>query len=312
MTKLGIIVPCYNEEEVLQDSSQKLLAVLNNLEKENLVSNDSFICFVDDGSKDKTWDIIIKLKEVHPEIKGIKLSSNNGHQNALMAGLLTCKNDADCLVSIDADLQDEETTIKEMIIKFNKGFDIVYGVRGDRRKDSIFKRSSASFFYRFMKLLGVDIIYNHADFRLSSKKVNNELSKYKEINLFLRGIFPSMGFRSCEVYYSRQKRKAGKTKYPLKKMISFALNGISSFSIRPLRWITVTGFIIFAFCILASAYALWGYFYQETVPGWLSTVLPFYFLGGVQILCIGIIGEYIGKMYKEVKQRPRYIIEEEI
>jgi glycosyltransferase involved in cell wall biosynthesis len=309
--RFALILPCYNEEEILSDSIAKLLSLFDELiqKKPQLAP---LICCVDDGSHDNTWEIINKLCAKSNYVTGIKLSSNFGHQGALMAGINFLRKDTEFVITIDADLQDDISVISEMIEKYLEGADIVYGVRDDRKTDSFFKRKSAIVFYMLMKKLGVDIVFNHADYRLSSQKVNAALDQYQESNLFLRGIFPLMGFNHASVYYSRKERLAGETKYPLSKMLAFAFDGISSFSIKPLRWITSTGFIVFIGCIIASVYAIISYLSGEIVPGWFSTVLPFYFLGGIQILCVGIIGEYLGKIYKEVKRRPRYIIEKTV
>jgi glycosyltransferase involved in cell wall biosynthesis len=243
-------------------------------------------------------------------IRGIKLSKNFGHQPALLAGMTECRRHSDCLITIDADLQDDPGVIRQMVEKYMEGFEIVYGVRRKRVTDSWFKRRSAEGFYRMMALMGVKIIFNHADFRLVSSRALDELEKFPEVNLFLRGIFPVLGFNHCEVYYDRLERNFGETKYSLARMLSFAFEGIYSFSVKPLQLITRLGFIIFFLSMGLMIYAVWGYLAGGAVPGWFSTVLPFYFLGGVQILCIGILGEYIGKIYKEVKRRPRYIVEE--
>jgi glycosyltransferase involved in cell wall biosynthesis len=309
---LGIIVPCYNENEILQQSTDRLLAFLNRYIDEKRISKESFLGLIDDGSKDNSWELIKKLSNDHPQIKAIHLSANRGHQYALLAGLLEFNPQADCLVSIDADLQDDIEVMPVMIDKFLQGNEIVYGVRRKRPDDGLFKKTTAVMFYRFLKSMGANVIYNHADFRLTSRRVIEELKKYTEVNLFLRGLFPLMGFNSAIVYYDRLERLGGSTKYPLKKMLSLALDGITSFSIVPLRLITIIGFLVFLICLFLMGYALWAYINHLTIAGWFSTVLPFYFLGGIQILCIGIIGEYLGKIYKEVKGRPRFIVEEKI
>jgi polyisoprenyl-phosphate glycosyltransferase len=307
---LAIIIPCLNEESAIPSTFAAIHSMLEDLKSSNLVASRSFICFVDDGSKDSTWLIIEHLSKSYPCVKGVKLSTNYGHQSALLAGLYECKEHSDCYITIDADLQDDLKVIPEMIQKFRQGYEIIYGVRRKRNTDSLFKRVSASGFYNLMRFFGVSIIYNHADFRLISTRVLDELQRFSEVNLFLRGIFPLIGFKNCEVYYDRNKRMFGKTKYPFRRMLSFAFEGISSFSVKPLRIITTTGFIIFILCLFAMAYALWGYISDSVIPGWFSTVVPFYFLGGLQILCLGIIGEYLGKIYKEVKRRPPFIIED--
>jgi glycosyltransferase involved in cell wall biosynthesis len=276
------------------------------------VSPDSFIGLVDDRSKDNTWEIMKKLAGSVNRVKAIRLSSNRGHQYALLAGLMEYSEQADCLISIDADLQDDAQVIGEMVEKYRQGNQLVYGVRRNRKSDSVFKRFTALAFYKILRIFNTEVIYNHADFRLTSQKVLREFKNYTEVNLYLRGLFPQMGYNTAIVYYDRKKRTAGITKYPLRRMISLALDGITSLSTVPLRMITLLGFLVFLFCVVMMLYALIGFINHKTVPGWFSTVLPFYFLGGVQILCIGIIGEYLGKIYKEVKRRPRYIIDERI
>jgi polyisoprenyl-phosphate glycosyltransferase len=309
---LGIVIPCYNEQEVIETSLRSLLNLLESFIQKNRISSESFLGIVDDRSKDATWTIITNMAKGNGRIKAIRLAANRGHQYALLAGLLEYGNLADCVISMDADLQDDVEIIGEMIDRYNQGFQIVYGVRKDRSTDSFFKRFSAQVFYRFQKFLNGDTIYNHADFRLTSRKVNLELKKYAEVNIYLRGIFPQMGFNTAIVYYTRKERMAGYTKYPLRKMFSLALDGITSFSTIPLRVITVVGFLVFIFCIFLMLYAFVSFVKHNTIPGWFSTVLPFYFLGGIQILCIGILGEYLGKIYKEVKRRPRFSIDERI
>ena len=309
---IGIISPCYNEELVLTETSAQLNDVISNLIKRNLISDKSFAVFVDDGSKDTTWSLIEEMTLKLNHIKGLKLAGNVGHQNALLAGLLTFKDEADALISIDADLQDDVKVIEEMILKYTSGIDVVYGVRKERVTDTFFKRNTAILFYKLMKMMKVNIIYNHADYRLCSKRVLNSLAEFNEVNLFLRGIIPTIGFKKDVVYYDRLERFAGESKYPFRKMAAFAWNGITSFSNYPLKLVTIIGFVIFFFCLLMSGYALFALFYDKLVPGWLSTVLPMYFLGGIQLFCFGIIGEYIGKIYSEVKQRPRYFIDKRV
>lgn len=309
---IGIVSPCFNEELVLNQTSLQLNTIIEDLIAKNIISEKSFIAFIDDGSHDKTWKIIEDNSTKFSTVKGLKLAKNVGHQNALLAGLLTYKKNADALISIDADLQDDVTLIEKMITKFIKGSDVVYGVRKERKKDSFFKRNSAQFFYFLMQKMKVNVVYNHADFRLCSKRVLNALEEYDEVNLFIRGIIPSIGFNQDTVYYDRLERYAGKSKYSLFKMISFAWNGITSFTNYPLRLVTIIGFVIFCLCLIMSGYALFGLFTGNYVPGWLSTVLPMYFLGGVQLFCFGILGEYIGKIYSEVKKRPRYFVDKRI
>ena len=306
-----IVSPCYNEEQIIDYTSLELTKKIKELIDEDLISSSSFIAFVDDGSRDNTWKKIEELSSKNPFIKGLKLAGNVGHQNALYAGLMYYKTQGDALISIDADLQDDINVIKEMVVKFTQGNEIVYGVRKERKTDTFFKRVTAQLFYKFMLFMKVNIVYNHADFRLCSKRVLNGLEQYEEVNLFLRGIISDIGFNSDIVYYDRLERKAGESKYPLKKMISLAWNGITSFSNYPLKLVTTIGFCIFLGCILMTIYALISWQMHQTIPGWLSTVLPMYFLGGIQLFCFGIIGEYIGKIFSEVKKRPRYIIDKE-
>jgi glycosyltransferase involved in cell wall biosynthesis len=307
---LYLVIPCYNEEEVLPETSTRLIEKMNNMIHGDLISKDSKIVFVNDGSKDKTWEIITKLHHQNSMIRGINLTRNRGHQNALLAGLLTVKNDADIIISLDADLQDDINAIDEFVKKYNEGYDVVYGVRNSRKKDTFFKRSTALAFYKIMKSLGVDIIYNHADYRLLSQRALNELDNYKEVNLFLRGIIPLIGFQSAVVHYDRNERFAGESKYPLKKMLSFALEGITSFSVKPIRLVTSLGIIIFTLSIMMLIYFLLSYSTGNTVPGWTTIAISVWAIGGLQLLSIGIIGEYIGKIYLETKARPRFIVKE--
>lgn len=309
---IGIVSPCYNEELVLRETSLQLNTILKDLIDRKLISEKSFAAFVDDGSNDKTWQVIEEKSSQLEHIKGLKLAGNVGHQNALLAGLITFKEEADALISIDADLQDDVRVIEEMILKFTSGTDVVYGVRKERKTDSFFKKNTALLFYKLMKSMKVNIVYNHADYRLCSKRVLNALADYGEVNLFLRGIIPTIGFKKDVVYYDRLERFAGESKYPFRKMATFAWNGITSFSTYPLKMVTVIGFVIFLICLMMSAYAFIAVFYGQLVPGWLSTVLPMYFLGGIQLFCFGIIGEYVGKIYSEVKQRPRYFIDKRV
>lgn len=309
---IGIISPCYNEEQVINDAESQIRNLIVKMVADNLISDKSFVAFVDDGSKDNTWKRIESLACQNKQVKGLKLVGNVGHQNALLAGLLTFNVDADALISIDADLQDDIIVIEAMVQKFNTGIDVVYGVRKERTTDTFFKRNSALLFYWFIKKLKSNMIPNHADYRLCSKRTINCLSYYNEVNLFLRGIIPSMGFKSDIIYYDRLARTAGNSKFPLRKMLSFAWNGITSFSTLPLKLVTAVGFIVFFLCLFMSAYAGIAIYTGDAVPGWLSTVLPMYFLGGIQLFSIGVIGEYIGKIYAEAKQRPRYFIDKKI
>ena len=305
---IAIVVPCYNEEEVLPETRRRMGGLLDDLITKKQISEDSAITFVDDGSRDKTWQMIEVFTHETRRICGIKLSRNRGHQNALLAGLFTAEGDA--VISIDADLQDDIEAIREMIQKFREGADIVFGVRKRRTTDTFFKRATARLFYRLMNSLGAESIPDHADYRLMSRRAIESLKQYREVNLYLRGIIPLIGFRSEIVYYDRAQRLAGESKYPLRKMISLALTAITSFSIVPLRLITFPGFVVFAISLLVSLWVVWTRFFSHAaVPGWASIVLPMYFLSGIQILSIGIIGEYLGKAYAETKARPRYFIE---
>jgi len=312
-SQLAIVVPCYNEEEMLPITSEALRASLDNLFSKGLISDDSFVLFVDDGSKDKTWELISAECAKYPtKIYGLKLAGNVGHQFALTAGLLTAKDCSDVTISIDADLQDDVNVFEDMLVKYNEGCDIVYGVRNSRKKDTFFKRTTAQAFYKLMSSMGVKTIYNHADFRLMSKRSLEAFAKYPERNLFLRGIVPLIGFKTDCVYYERLERQAGVSKYPLKKMLALAIEGITSFSIKPISFITGFGVMIVILSFLALIYVLVSYFFGifgETQPGWSSLMLSIWFIGGVQLISIGLIGQYIGKIYIEVKQRPRYHIE---
>jgi glycosyltransferase involved in cell wall biosynthesis len=306
---LTIVVPCFNEEEVLPDTIHQLEQFVKQLISEQIVSNRTRILLVDDGSKDRTWEIIYKTGLRNEHVRGLKLSRNVGHQNALLAGLFAAKDVSDCVVSIDADLQDDVQVIREFIDKFNEGNEIVYGVRKRRDTDSIFKRHTAQVFYKLMKRMGVDLVYNHADFRLMSKRAITELEGFKEVNLFLRGIVPLLGFRSDVVYYDRKERQAGETKYPLKKMLSFAFDGITSFSVSPIRFVLFIGFVSFFLSILFGLYFLMLKTLGETQTGWTSLITSIWLIGGLQLIAIGLIGEYVGKIYKESKQRPKFIID---
>lgn len=309
---LYIVVPCYNEEEVLPITSKKIKEKVDGLIKTNKISKESKVVFVNDGSKDKTWELIKELANKETIFTGISLSRNRGHQNALLAGLMCAKKNADIIISMDADLQDDINAIDEMIEKYNKGAEIVYGVRNSRKKDTWFKRFTAESFYKFMKFMGVDIVFNHADYRLTSKMVLEELEKYGEVNLFLRGIFPLIGFKTDIVYYKRNERFAGESKYPLKKMLSFAFDGITSFSIKPIRFIMTSGIIL----LISSFISLIAFIiYELTNLGHFSCgsiVSLFCLLFGFQIFSTGLIGEYVGKTYIETKSRPRYVIEENL
>lgn len=310
MKRLMIIVPCFNEEAVFPSSAEQLIAVVDNLVKKEKISADSGILFVNDGSRDRTWELIQAAYKDSKYVYGLNLAGNVGHQNALLAGLNTLKDICDMSISIDADLQDDIGVIEEMVDKYYAGADIVYGVRNDRKSDSFFKRFTAQSFYKFMAAMGVQSVYNHADFRLMSARAMQTLSGYKERNLFLRGIVPLLGYKTDCVYYARKERTAGESKYPLKKMLSFAWNGITSFSIRPITVVAVFGAIIIACTAVAFIYTLISYFLGRTVPGWSSLMISIWFLGGVQLFSIGIVGQYVGKTYIESKERPRYNIED--
>ncbi len=309
---LYVVIPCYNEEEVLAVTTEKLTEKLNKMIKDKLISKDSKIMYVNDGSKDTTWELICKFNKENKFVTGVNLSRNRGHQNALLAGLMTAKEYADIVISMDADLQDDINVMDKMVKEYNNGCDIVYGVRSARKTDTWFKRTTAEGFYKFMAKLGVEIVYNHADYRLMSKRALNELEKFKEVNLFLRGIIPLIGFKTAKVEYERNERFAGESKYPLKKMLNFAMDGILSFSIKPIRIITTAGFIVSFLSFLLLIYVIIGHFVSNNVTGWTTIVALICFFGGFQILCIGIVGEYIGKIYNETKQRPRFIIEDVI
>ncbi|MDQ0873256.1 glycosyltransferase involved in cell wall biosynthesis [Paenibacillus sp. V4I3] len=309
---LTIVVPCYNEEEVLPETVFQLTNVLQTLISDKLIATTSTVLFVDDGSKDATWTLIERFHASSPFITGLKLAKNAGHQSALLAGLMKAKIYSDCVVSIDADLQDDTNVIREFIVKFHEGYDIVYGIRQDRSADTFFKRATAQGFYRLMTSLGVKIHYNHADFRLMSKRTLENLEKFQEVNLFLRGMVPLLGFPSTQVYYDRKERFAGESKYPLRKMLAFAFDGITSFSVTPIRFVTLMGFLLFALSVVAGLYAIVGKILGANVTGWTSLILSVWFIGGVQLLALGLIGEYIGKIYKEVKQRPLFVIEKDL
>lgn len=309
---LYVVIPCYNEEEVLNETTRQLKEKMEALIKNKKISSKSKVMYVNDGSKDKTWELIKDINKKEKLFTGISLSRNRGHQNALLGGLMTAKNYADIIISMDADLQDDINAIDEMIDKYNAGNDIVYGVRSARKTDTWFKRTTAEGFYKFMNMLGVEVVYNHADYRLTSKRVLEELSNFREVNLFLRGMFPLVGFKSDKVYYERKERFAGESKYPLKKMLNFAWDGITSFSVKPLRMICNVGFLVLFISICIMLYALIQKIIGNTVSGWTFLTISIWFIGGLQMISIGIIGEYIGKVYSETKQRPRYIISENL
>lgn len=309
--RLAIVVPCYNEEEVLPETNRRLLALLSRLMELQLVSEESCIHYVDDGSKDSTWSLIESLAALNSRVHGIKLSRNRGHQNALLSGLMSVEGDA--IVSIDADLQDDVAVIEAMVREFISGAEVVYGVRDSRQTDTVFKRRTALLYYGLMKKMGVDLVHNHADFRLLGRRAIEALRQYGEVNMFLRGIVPLLGYRAATVKYDRAERFAGVSKYPLRKMLAFAAEGVTSFSIVPLRLITLLGFLVSGLSFLMILFIIYGTLVMKAViPGWASSVVPIYFLGGIQLLSVGILGEYVSKIYLETKQRPRYFIEKSI
>lgn len=307
---LYIIIPCYNEEPVLMETERRLSEKLGKMIESQMVSGRSRIVFVDDGSKDHTWKMICDMYEKNPLVSGIKSSRNRGHQNTLLEGLMTVKSDCDIAVSMDADLQDDIEVLDQFVEKYYAGCDIVYGVRKSRKKDTWFKRTSAEAFYKILGAMGVNIVYNHADYRLMSRRAMEELAGFQEVNLFLRGLVPMLGFRTDVVEYERNERFAGESKYPLSKMVAFALDGITSLSIKPIRFITFLGCMLFVVSIVLLIYFLIGYFLGKTIQGWATLVISIWGIGGLELLAIGVIGEYIGKIYMESKRRPRYIVEE--
>ena len=309
MQRLMIVVPCYNEEEILPYSIEKLTGVIKNLIKKSKIASNSGILFVNDGSKDKTWEIIQNEYAKNPYVYGLGLAGNVGHQNALFAGLQTAAEICDFSISIDADLQDDIEVIEQMVDEYLSGADIVYGVRSERKTDTFFKRFTAQSFYRIMEMMGVKTVYNHADFRLMSARAMKQLGQYKERNLFLRGMVPLIGYKTATVTYARKERLAGESKYPLKKMLSFAWDGITSFSIKPISMIMAFGGVIVACSVIAFIYTLVSYFIGHVSPGWSSLMISIWFWGGVQLLFIGVVGQYVGKTYIESKERPRYNVE---
>lgn len=306
---LYLVVPCYNEEEVLFDSAYKMKDKINRLVAEGKVSPKSKIMFVDDGSKDNTWRIIHSLCKIDSIFSGLSFSRNYGHQSAILAGMMEARNYADMIVTIDADLQQDIEALDRFINCYEEGCEIVYGVRNDRDTDRLFKKVSAILFYKFMKLLGCNVLANHADYRLLSKKALNALAEYKEVNLFLRGLIPTMGFQSDVVYFDVKEREAGKSKYTLKKMITLAVDGVTSMSTRPIQIITLMGFLVSLFSVIMILYCIWDWFSGHNVPGYTTTLVVSLLMGGLTIFSLGIVGEYIGKIYLEAKSRPRYIIE---
>lgn len=310
MTKLYLAIPCYNEEEILEDSAFKLLTKLEELMSKGKITEDSRIVFIDDGSKDSTWEIITTLNRLNPVFDGLKLSRNCGHQCALLSGLLTLRHRADAVISIDADLQDDIDVFEEMLDKFERGCDVVYGVRSKRDADTFFKRFTAEAFYKILNKMGAKVIFNHADFRLMSRRAIDALALYKETNIFLRGMVPMIGYRSDVVTYARSERLAGESKYPLKKMLELAWEGVTSLSVKPIRFITFSGAAIFVVSLAMILYSIISFSMGFAMSGWTSILCSIWALGGLILLAIGIIGEYIGKIYLEAKHRPRFIVEE--
>ena len=308
--RLFMVIPCYNEQEVLPETSKRLEAKFNNLVGRGVISSSSRVVFVDDGSKDNTWNVIDELHKKNNIFQGVKLSRNRGHQNALLAGLMTVRSVCDISISMDADLQDDIDAIDEMIEKYKQGADIVFGVRSSRKTDTAFKRGTAQNYYKLMNRMGADIVYNHADYRLMSREALEMLSEFTEVNLFLRGIVPMIGLKTDIVYYERSERFAGESKYPLMKMLSFAFEGITSLSVKPIRMISGLGVLIFSVSIIIFIYSLVQHFSGNTTPGWTTTVLSIWAIGGLTMISLGVIGEYVGKIYLETKNRPRYIISE--
>lgn len=306
---IWLVIPCYNEEQVLPETAQRIKQIMTDLQQKGKISQESKVALVNDGSKDGTWQLIRQLHQQDSLYTGINLSRNKGHQYALLAGMMTAMNHADAMISLDADLQDDVNVIEQFVDKYTEGYDVVYGVRSSRKKDRFFKRFTAEGFYHVMKWLGVDIVFNHADYRLMSKRALEGLSEFGESNLFLRGIVPQIGYASTTVEYERQERFAGKSKYPLKKMMAFAFDGISSFSVKPMRMIIHAGALMFAVSIIMLIYSLIRNWMGATIVGWTSLMVSIWMVGGIQLLCLGVIGEYIGKIYSETKRRPRYLIE---
>ncbi len=307
---LYLVIPCYNEQEVLPETEKRLTEKLNRMIHAGLVSEKSRMVFVDDGSKDATWTLIKQMHEENPLVLGIKSSRNRGHQNTLLEGLFTVKDECDIVVSMDADLQDDIEVLDQFVQKYDEGCEIVYGVRSARKTDTFFKKFTAESFYKLLSHMGVEIVYNHADYRLMSRRALNELAGFKEVNLFLRGMVPLLGFKTGTVEYERYERFAGESKYPLKKMLAFAMDGITSLSVKPIRFISAMGILLFCISLVLLIYYVIGYFLGNTVQGWATLVVSIWGIGGLELLAIGIIGEYIGKIYLETKERPRYIVEE--
>ena len=307
--RLYIVIPCYKEEDALPKTAERLDALYADLLEKQLIAPDSRIALVDDGSSDNTWGVIAQLHEKDAKYEGIKLAHNAGHQNALWAGMMTVKDRCDCLVSMDADLQDDINAVYGFLEAYQNGADVVYGVRSSREKDTAFKRMTAEGFYKFMALMGAEVVYNHADYRLMSRRAVEALSQFGEVNLFLRGMVPMLGFKTEKVYYERGERVAGESKYPLKKMLAFATQGIMSFSVKPIQWITLLGVLFVILGVIMGVYTLGSLLFGNVVSGWASLMISIWFIGGVQLVALGLIGQYIGKIYLETKRRPRFILE---
>lgn len=310
--KIAIVIPCYNEEQALPISVPRILSILDEMTASGLIDSDSFVLCSNDGSRDRTWEIVARLHDADKRVRGISLAHNRGHQYALLAGLMEVRDCCDAAISIDADLQDDPRAIIEMVGKFREGAEIVYGVRSSRATDTWFKRSTAHAFYNFQKIMGLETVFDHADYRLLSRRALDILSEYRESNLFLRGIVPQIGLTTAVVTYSRDARVAGESKYPLSKMLSFSIDGITSFSSRPIRYIFLLGVIFLLIDIVIAGYVLWNYFHDNAIRGWSSIMLSIWFVGGCVLIGMGIVGEYIGKIFIEVKQRPRYNIADRI
>lgn len=304
------VIPCYNEEEVLEETVKRLTAKFDAMQAQGLANEKSRMLLVNDGSKDRTWEIITRLHKENHYVEGVKLAHNRGHQNALLCGLMTAMPLCDCAISLDADLQDDVDALDKFVQKYLEGCDVVYGVRNKRDTDTWFKRTTAEGYYKVLRLLGVDVVFNHADYRLMSRRALEGLAEYKEVNLFLRGMVPLIGYKSDYVYYDRHERFAGESKYPLKKMVALALDGISSFSVKPLKLISNFGVIVSILSVFGLLYALISYFAGWAVSGWTAIVCSIWLLGGLQMLCLGVVGGYVGKIYSEVKARPRYRVEQ--
>lgn len=308
--RLYMVIPCYNEEAVLPETSKRLKEKFTDLIERRLIAPNSRICFVNDGSADKTWELIQSYHDDDPVFSGVNLSRNKGHQNALLAGMMTVMDKADMVISMDADLQDDINAIDEMIEKYLSGCDIVYGVRSRRETDTFFKRVTAEGFYKLMDKMGAKTVFNHADYRLMSKRALEGLAGFKEVNLFLRGLVPMIGYKTDVVYYARGERFAGESKYPLSKMLQFAVEGVTSLSVKPIRYITALGFFVFVFSILILIYSFIRHYLGETIQGWTTLMVSIWAIGGLILLALGVVGEYVGKIYLESKGRPRFIIEE--